>query len=79
MGPSEVEEEIKNWFASESIELQIHENEKAHFHMLFKFPPGPTGHTFNISMPKNRNLIAISSGTRRWWTTKKYEKNETCR
>jgi len=32
--------------------------------MLFKFPPGPTGHTFNISMPKNRNLIAISSGTR---------------
>ena len=37
MGPSEVEEEIKNWFASESIELQIHENEKAHFHMLFKF------------------------------------------
>ena len=64
MGPSEVEEEIKNWFNSESIELQTHENEKAHFHMQFKFPPGPTGHTFNISMPKNRNLIAISSGTR---------------
>ena len=64
MGPSEVEEAIKNWFASESIELQAHKNEKAHFHMLIKFPPGPTGHTFNISMPKNRNLVAISSGTR---------------
>ena len=64
MGPSEVGEAIKKWFASESIELQSHENEKVHFHMLFKFPPGPTGHTFNISMPKNRNLIAISSGTR---------------
>ena len=64
MTTSEVKKKIGDWLQSERIEIKEQPNESANFQFLFRFPPNPSGHMFNVINPNGRDLIAIGSGTR---------------
>jgi hypothetical protein len=55
---------VRSWLASERIEIREQEDERAHLHLLVKYPQGKNGHMFAIIIPKGRDLLAISSMTR---------------
>jgi len=64
MSPEDVEGLVRSWLASERIEIREQEDERAHLHLLVKYPQGKNGHMFAIIIPKDRDLLAISSMTR---------------
>jgi len=64
MSPVDVEGLVRSWLASERIEIREQEDERAHLHLLVKYPQGKNGHMFAIIIPKDRDLLAISSMTR---------------
>ena len=64
MSPIEAEGLVRSWLASESIEIREQEDPRAHLHLLVKYPQGKSGHMFAIIIPKERDLLAISSMTR---------------
>ena len=64
MSPEDAEGLVRSWLASERIEIQQQEDERAHLHLLVKYPQGKNGHMFAIIIPKGRDLLAISSMTR---------------
>ena len=64
MSPEDAEGLVRSWLASEKIEIQQQEDERAHLHLLVKYPQGKNGHMFAIIIPKGRDLLAISSMTR---------------
>jgi hypothetical protein len=64
MSPEDAEGLVRSWLASEKIEIQQQEDERAHLHFLVKYPQGKNGHMFAIIIPKGRDLLAISSMTR---------------
>jgi hypothetical protein len=64
MSPVDAEELVRSWLASERIEIREQEDERAHLHLLVKYPQGKNGHMFAIVIPKGRDLLAISSMTR---------------
>ena len=64
MSPADVEGLVRSWLASERIEIREQEDKRAHLHLLVKYPQGKNGHMFAIIIPKDRDLLAISSLTR---------------
>ena len=64
MSPVDAEGLVRSWLASERIEIREQEDERAHLHLLVKYPQGKNGHMFAIIIPKDRDLLAISSMTR---------------
>lgn len=64
MSPVEAEGLVRSWLASERIEVREQDDERAHLHLLVKYPLGKSGHMFAIIIPKERDLLAISSMTR---------------
>ena len=64
MSPVDAEGLVRSWLASERIEIREQEDERAHLHLLVKYPQGKNGHMFAIVIPKGRDLLAISSMTR---------------
>ena len=64
MSPVDAEGLVRSWLASERIEMREQEDERAHLHLLVKYPQGKNGHMFAIIIPKDRDLLAISSMTR---------------
>jgi len=64
MDAAETAEAVRRWLEEEFLKPKDSPNPKARFHYQFKFPPGPNGHLFSVSMPRNRDLVAIASGTR---------------
>ena len=64
MDASEVESLIREWLGQERMEIRIQEDKRAHAHFLVRYPSGRNGHVFAIILPKDRDLVAISSMTR---------------
>jgi hypothetical protein len=64
MDPADVVTNLRAWFASERLEVREQQDPRAVVHLAVKYPPGPRGHTFNVVVPKGRDLVAISSVTR---------------
>ena len=64
MSPVEAEGLVRSWLASERIEIREQEDARTHLHLLVKYPLGKSGHMFAIIIPKDRDLLAISSMTR---------------
>ncbi|MAH90706.1 MAG: DUF2299 family protein [Candidatus Poseidoniaceae archaeon] len=64
MSPEDAEMQVRSWLASERIEIREQEDPRAHLHLLVKYPQGKNGHMFAVIIPKERDLLAISSMTR---------------
>ena len=64
MDASEVESLIRKWLEQERMEIRNQEDKRAHAHFLVRYPSGRNGHVFAIILPKDRDLVAISSMTR---------------
>ena len=64
MTPTEAENLVRTWLASESIEVREQDDPRAQMHLLVKYPQGKNGHMFAVVIPKGRDLLAISSMTR---------------
>ncbi len=64
MSPADAEGLVRSWLASERIEIREQEDKRAQLHLLVKYPQGKNGHMFAIIIPKERDLLAISSMTR---------------
>lgn len=64
MDPGDVEETVDGWLRQERLDAKPRKDERANFHHMIRYPPGPHGHTFAIVHPKGRDLLAISSMTR---------------
>ena len=64
MSPEEAERLVRSWLASERIEIREQDDPRAQMHLLVKYPQGKNGHMFAVVIPKERDLLAISSMTR---------------
>ncbi len=62
--PSDVVSKVRQWLAEERLFVKDQSDSRAHAHILIKYPQGKQGHMFAVVIPKNRDLIAISSMTR---------------
>ena len=64
MTPIDVADTVRKWLNSERLIVKKQEDPRAVAHILIKYPQGPQGHMFAVVIPKNRDLVAISSMTR---------------
>ena len=64
MTPIDVADTVRKWLSSERLIVKEQEDPRAVAHILIKYPQGPQGHMFAVVIPKNRDLVAISSMTR---------------
>ena len=64
MTPSEVVSLVRKWLDEERLFVKQQNDLRAHAHFLIKYPQGKQGHMFAVVVPKNRDLVAISSMTR---------------
>ena len=64
MTPSEVVSLVRKWLDEERLFVKQQNDPRAHAHFLIKYPQGKQGHMFAVVVPKNRDLVAISSMTR---------------
>ena len=55
---------VRKWLGEERLFVKEQPDGRAHAHILIKYPQGKQGHMFAVVIPKNRDLIAISSMTR---------------
>jgi hypothetical protein len=62
--PIDVADTVRKWLNSERLIVKEQEDPRAVAHILIKYPQGPQGHMFAVVIPKNRDLVAISSMTR---------------
>tara|TARA_B100001564_G_scaffold347014_1_gene347342 strand:+ start:392 stop:1045 length:654 start_codon:yes stop_codon:yes gene_type:complete len=62
--PSDAVSKVRQWLAEERLFVKDQSDSRAHAHILIKYPQGKQGHMFAVVIPKNRDLIAISSMTR---------------
>ena len=62
--PSEVVSLVRKWLDEERLFVKQQNDLRAHAHFLIKYPQGKQGHMFAVVVPKNRDLVAISSMTR---------------
>ena len=62
--PSEVVSLVRKWLDEERLFVKQQNDPRAHAHFLIKYPQGKQGHMFAVVVPKNRDLVAISSMTR---------------
>ena len=64
MTPSEAVSLVRKWLDEERLFVKEQNDPRAHAHFLMKYPQGKQGHMFAVVIPKNRDLVAISSMTR---------------
>ena len=64
MTPSEAVSLVRKWLDEERLFVKEQNDPRAHAHFLMKYPQGKQGHMFAVVVPKNRDLVAISSMTR---------------
>ena len=64
MTPSEIVSLVRKWLDEERLFVKEQNYPRAHAHILIKYPQGKQGHMFAVVVPKNRDLVAISSMTR---------------
>ncbi|MEC7229133.1 MAG: DUF2299 family protein [Candidatus Thermoplasmatota archaeon] len=64
MTPSEAVSLVRKWLDEERLFVKQQNDPRAHAHFLIKYPQGKQGHMFAVVVPKNRDLVAISSMTR---------------
>ena len=64
MGDSGHVQQIRQWLASERLEIREKNDPRADAHLLVRYPPGPQGHMFAVVLPKGRDLVFVSSMTR---------------
>ena len=57
-------QQIRQWLASERLEIRDKNDPRAEAHLLVRYPPGPQGHMFAVVLPKGRDLVFVSSMTR---------------
>ncbi|MEC7112091.1 MAG: DUF2299 family protein [Candidatus Thermoplasmatota archaeon] len=57
-------QQIRQWLASERLEIRDKNDPRADAHFLVRYPPGPQGHMFAVVLPKGRDLVFVSSMTR---------------
>ena len=57
-------QKIRQWLASERLEIRDKNDPRAESHLLVRYPPGPQGHMFAVVLPKGRDLVFVSSMTR---------------
>tara|TARA_B100000965_G_scaffold365286_1_gene349666 strand:+ start:3298 stop:3936 length:639 start_codon:yes stop_codon:yes gene_type:complete len=62
--PSEIVSLVRKWLDEERLFVKEQNDPRAHAHILIKYPQGKQGHMFAVVIPKNRDLVAISSMTR---------------
>tara|TARA_B100000161_G_C33502281_1_gene392283 strand:- start:141 stop:779 length:639 start_codon:yes stop_codon:yes gene_type:complete len=62
--PSETVSLVRKWLDEERLFVKEQNDPRAHAHFLIKYPQGKQGHMFAVVVPKNRDLVAISSMTR---------------
>ena len=62
--PTEIVSMVRKWLGEERLFVKEQPDGRAHAHILIKYPQGKQGHMFAVVIPKNRDLIAISSMTR---------------
>ena len=62
--PVDVAATVRKWLSDERLIVKEQEDPRAVAHILIKYPQGPQGHMFAVVVPKNRDLVAISSMTR---------------
>ena len=62
--PTEIVSMVRKWLGEERLFVKEQPDGRAHAHILIKYPQGKQGHMFAVVVPKNRDLIAISSMTR---------------
>ena len=64
VSPTEIVSMVMKWLGEERLFVKEQPDGRAHAHILIKYPQGKQGHMFAVVIPKNRDLIAISSMTR---------------
>ena len=64
MSPNDVVSLVRQWLSEERLFVKEQPDNRAHAHFLIKYPQGNQGHMFAVVVPKNRDLVAISSMTR---------------
>ena len=64
MTPDEVVDQLKQWLTEERLSARAQPDPRAHAHFLVRYPSGKQGHMFAIVVPKERDLVAVSSMTR---------------
>ena len=64
MTPSDAVSLVRKWLDEERLFVKEQNDPRAHAHFLIKYPQGKQGHMFAVVVPKNRDLVAISSMTR---------------
>ena len=64
MTPDETVDLLKRWLAEERLSAKAQQDRRAHAHFLVRYPSGKQGHMFAIVVPKERDLVAVSSMTR---------------
>jgi hypothetical protein len=64
MSPEAVVNQLKAWFTEERLTVKAQNDPRAHGHFMVKYPGGKQGHMFAVVVPKQRDLVAISSMTR---------------
>ena len=64
MTPSDIVSMVRKWLGEERLIVKEQSDERALTHILIKYPQGKQGHMFAVVIPKNRDLVAISSMTR---------------
>ena len=52
-------QQIRQWLASERLEIRDKNDPRAEAHLLVRYPPGPQGHMFAVVLPKGLSLIHI--------------------
>jgi len=62
--PNEAVSLVRKWLDEERLFVKEQNDPRAHAHFLMKYPQGKQGHMFAVVVPKNRDLVAISSMTR---------------
>jgi hypothetical protein len=64
VSPIDVATTVRKWLSDERLIVKDQDDPRAVAHILIKYPQGPQGHMFAVVIPKNRDLVAISSMTR---------------
>ena len=64
MGVDDVGPTILGWFKEEGMLPEQVDDPNARFHIRLRYPNQKRGHVFGIILPKNRDLVVVSSFTR---------------
>ena len=64
MGVDDVGPTIFGWFKEEGMLPEQVDDPNARFHIRLRYPNQKRGHVFGIILPKNRDLVVVSSFTR---------------